>query len=197
MTLFHDPIRLPMPGADVVYHENPDLGIDADALMRILRDETPWQQNHLRFGERMVPEPRLVSWHGDGAYSYSGLTLAPNPWTPTLAALRDRLQEIVGARFNSVLLNLYRSGRDSIGMHADDEPELGREPVIASVSLGDERRFRFERKDRTHKGVGIDLAHGSLVVMRGQTQRNWKHGIDKIRSDRERINLTFRMLQAN
>ena len=197
MTLFQDPVRLPMPDADVTYHEKPDLGIDADALMRILRSETPWMQNHLRFGEKVVPEPRLVSWHGADAYTYSGLTLAPNPWTPTLLALRDRLQDLTGARFNSVLLNLYRSGRDSIGMNADDEPELGRDPVIASVSLGDERRFRFERKDRSLRGVGIDLAHGSLVVMRGATQRNWKHGIDKIRSDRERINLTFRMLQAN
>lgn len=193
MTLFHDPIRLPMPGGDVTYHEKPDLGFDPDALMRVLRSETPWRQNHLRFGERVVPEPRLVSWHGEAAYTYSGLTLAPNPWTPTLTALRERLEEITEASYNTVLLNLYRTGRDSIGMHADNEPELGREPVIASVSLGSERRFKFQRADGTGRPVAIDLAHGSLVVMRGATQRNWKHGIDKVASAGERINLTFRL----
>lgn len=187
------PRRLTMAGADVTYHATPDLGISADDAFTLLRDEIPWEQKSIRIQGREIPQPRLVSWHGDIAYTYSGLRLMPNPWTPTLQRIRDRVEAITGARFNSVLLNRYRGGRDSIGMHADDEPELGLRPIIASVSLGDERIFDMRRKDRTGNTVHIPLKHGSLLVMAGYTQRNWLHGIAKTQ-DRagERINLTLR-----
>ena len=194
--LFRDdrPRDLRLPDADVVLHPAPDLGLPADELLRVLTAETPWEQRSVRIQGREVPQPRLVSWHGDAAYSYSGLTLRPNPWTPLLLRMRESLRALTGADFNSVLLNRYRGGRDSIGMHADDEPELGVRPTIASVSLGAERVFDLRRKDRTGRTVHVPLTHGNLLVMAGDTQRNWLHGIAKTeRPVGERINLTFRL----
>lgn len=188
-----DPLRVPMEGADVTFHRRPDLGMPPRQLKRILRRDIPWEQRSIRIRGREIPQPRLVSWHGEAAYAYSGLKLTLNPWTPTLLALRDRVQEITGATYNSVLLNLYRNGRDSIGFHSDDEPELGPEPTIASISLGDSRTFAFKRKDGTGKRINLELEQGSLLVMAGETQKNWLHGIDKTNEHKgERINLTFR-----
>ena len=189
----NDPLRMPMEGADVTFHRRPNLGSDPRRLLYKLRRDIPWEQRSVRIRGREIPQPRLVSWHGDAAYSYSGMKLTLNPWTDTLSALRDRVQEITGTTYNSVLLNLYRNGRDSIGFHADDEPELGPEPTIASISLGDSRTFAFKRKDGTGKRVNLELEHGSLLVMAGATQKNWLHGIEKTNQNKgERINLTFR-----
>ena len=188
------PRRLDMPGADVTYYAAPDLGASADELFARLMDETPWEQRSITIQGREIPQPRLVSWHGDADYTYSGLKLAPNPWTPMLAGLRHRLQEICDAKFNSVLLNRYRSGKDSVGMHADNEKELRDRPLIASISLGAERVFDMRRADGTGSTVHIPLEHGSLVVMAGTTQKFWKHGIAKTTKPvGERINLTFRL----
>ena len=197
--LFRDeaPRDLRLPGADVVLHPSPDLGLPADELLRRLLAETPWIQRSVRIRGREIPQPRLVSWHGDEAYAYSGLALAPEPWTPLLVALRDRVSALTGSSFNSVLLNRYRGGRDSIGMHADDEPELGARPVIASISLGAERTFDLRRKDGSGRTVHVPLTHGSLLVMSGDTQRNWLHGIAKTdRPTGERVNLTFRLTRS-
>jgi alkylated DNA repair dioxygenase AlkB len=192
----HGPRRLEMPGADVTLHPRPDLGASPDDLFRRLRAETDWQQRSIRIQGREIPQPRLVAWHGDGSYTYSGLTLQAAAWSPTLLAIRERVEALTGATFNACLLNLYRDGRDSIGMHSDDEPEFGHEPTIASVSLGAERVFDFSKKDGTSAPVHVPLGHGSLVVMAGATQRNWKHGIAKTRERvGERINLTFRLLK--
>ena len=189
----NEPTRLQMEGADVTFHRRPDLGMEPRQLLRILRRDIPWEQRSIRIQGREIPQPRLVSWHGEAAYAYSGLKLTLNPWTPTLLALRDRVQEITGASYNSVLLNLYRNGRDSIGFHADDEPELGSQPTIASISLGASRTFALKRKDRTGRRINVELEHGSLLVMAGDTQKNWLHGIDKTGERKgERINLTFR-----
>jgi alkylated DNA repair dioxygenase AlkB len=150
------------------------------------------------FGKE-VPQPRLTAWYGDPAaqYTYSGLTWEPRPWTPTLLDLRRRLEAATDARFNSVLLNYYRDGRDSMGWHADNEPELGAAPAIASLSLGASRRFRLRpyRGGLTHPSFSLDLPTGSLLLMRGPTQQHWQHELPKTaRPVGPRLNLTFRWI---
>lgn len=141
--------------------------------------------------------PRRVAWHADPgyAYRYSALTHEPTPWTEPLSWLRDRLEARLGVRFPGVLVNHYRSGQDAMGFHADDEPILGPEPTIASVSLGAARRFVFKprRADSGAEPVSLELAPGSLLVMRGRTQLEWLHGVPRTkRPVGERINLTWR-----
>ena len=145
---------------------------------------------------REVDCPRLSGWEGDAAYSYSGLTLRPAPWTPGVTAVRRRIEAATGDAFNSVLANLYRDGGDRMGWHADDEPELGRSPVIASASFGAPRRFLLRPK-RGGASVCILLEPGSLLVMRGATQRHWTHSVPPTRRTvGPRINLTFRRILA-
>ena len=148
------------------------------------------------FGVRR-PIPRLEAWYGDldARYSYSGIAHEPLPWTPELAALRDRLRARAGAPFNSVLANLYRDGRDSNGWHSDDEPELGARPLIASVSLGATRRFAFKHRDDAALKQTLELGHGDLLLMAGETQRHYKHALPRTTKPiGERINLTFRQI---
>jgi alkylated DNA repair dioxygenase AlkB len=164
-------------------------------LFRALRERIAWQQEEvLIFGQRRLV-PRLVAWHGDpGAhYSYSGTDHRPEPWTPELEHVRRRARELTGSDFNAVLLNLYRGGSDGMGWHADDEPELGRNPVIASVSLGAERRFCLRHRRRREQRLDLALPHGSLLCMGGPTQHHWLHALPKTRRPvGERINLTLR-----
>jgi alkylated DNA repair dioxygenase AlkB len=160
-----------------------------------LREGIPWRQEEvLIFGQRRLV-PRLVSWHGDpqARYTYSGTPHDPLPWTPALERIRARVADLTGCSFNAVLLNLYRDGRDGMGWHADDEPELGRDPVIASVSLGASRRFCMRHRRHTNSKLDLSLPHGSLLLMSGPTQHHWVHAVPKTRSPvGERINLTFR-----
>jgi alkylated DNA repair dioxygenase AlkB len=153
---------------------------------------TPWRaETVVVFGKRH-PQPRLTAWYGEAGYAYSGLTLAPLPWTPLLAEIRAAVEAACGQRFNSVLLNRYRNERDSMGMHSDDEPELGPAPVIASLSYGATRSFILRHK-RHKQTVRLPLADGSLLLMAGALQENWLHGINKsTRPLGERLNLTFR-----
>ncbi|MEW6372237.1 MAG: alpha-ketoglutarate-dependent dioxygenase AlkB [Pseudomonadota bacterium] len=159
-----------------------------------LRAETPWRQDSIvLFGKRHL-QPRLTAWYGDASYTYSGLRLDPLPWTPLLAELRQAVERACDRPFNSVLLNYYRNERDSMGMHSDDEPELGPEPAIASLSFGATRSFvlRHKRNKRTLK---LALDDGSLLLMSGTLQSHWLHGIHKAtRALGERINLTFRYI---
>jgi alkylated DNA repair dioxygenase AlkB len=139
--------------------------------------------------------PRLVAWHGDpgAVYTYSGTAHEPRPWTDDLRSVRERLQRLTGHRYNSVLLNLYRDGRDGMGWHADDEPELGPAPAIASLSLGATRRFRLRHRGQRELGCAVDLAHGDLLLMAGGTQSAYLHALPKTaRLVGERINLTWR-----
>jgi alkylated DNA repair dioxygenase AlkB len=164
-------------------------------LMHDLRSTIDWRQEQVLVFGRRHPVPRLVAWHGDpGArYTYSGSPHEPLPWTPVLERVRARVQALAGHEFNAVLLNLYRDGRDGMGWHADDEPELGPEPVIASVSLGATRRFCLRHRGRRRQKADIPLPHGSLLVMSGATQRHWVHAVPKTTVPvGERINLTFR-----
>lgn len=170
---------------------------EADAALREILDTTPWQAREITLFGKKVMQPRLTAWMGekDAVYTYSGLRLEPIAWTPRVAELRDRAERVAGTHFDSVLLNLYRNGVDSMGFHSDDEPELGPEPIIASVSLGAVRRFvlRPRRKKGTTEPVTLALPHGSLLVMAGPLQRDWVHGIPKeLRVHDPRVNLTFR-----
>lgn len=171
-------------------------GVEADLLQARLLDEIPWQQHRLRLFGRAVDAPRLSCWIGDAdaAYRYSGVRFEPQPWTPTLAALRDRASAACGERFNSVLANLYRDGRDSMGWHADDEAELGEEPIIGSLSFGAVRRFLVRSRDRSER-LQLDLDHGSLLCMAGRLQRHYQHAVPKTaRPLPARLNLTFRRI---
>jgi len=167
--------------------------------LELLRAELPWVQELYFRGGRVVPAPRLTSFHGDAdcRYLYSGIAYEPSPWTELLLQLRARLRPATGHDFNSVLANLYRDGRDSVGFHADDEPELGPSRdniVIASLSLGAARRFVLKHK-RSGERRCYDLGHGALFVMSGRTQHDWIHALPKTqRAVGARINLTFRLI---
>jgi alkylated DNA repair dioxygenase AlkB len=168
----------------------------AAELTEALLEGLPWQSQQIMMFGKLVDEPRLSSWHGDSgtAYSYSGITLQPKAWTAELMEIKQICEDLSGARFNSVLANLYRNGRDSMGWHSDDEPELGPEPVIASVSLGATRRFDLRHRI-TKETVQVHLGSGDLLVMSQASQRSWMHQIAKTSKVTEpRINLTFRQI---
>ena len=183
-----------LPDARVTYDATFLRPSDADALFATLLRDVDWRQDHIQLFGRTHALPRLQQWFADDglAYTYSRVTLPPAPWPSALDALRTRLQAEVGAPFNSCLASLYRDGQDTNGWHADDEPEFGTDPVIASVSLGAVRTFRM-RHETTRQTWSIELGHGSLLVMAGATQRCWKHTVPRrMRCASPRVNLTFR-----
>ena len=165
-------------------------------VLHELQHEVPWEQQWIRMFSRRIPSPRLTAWYGDAeaVYRYSGTTLRPLPWFDTLSGLRDLIERYLGCQFNSVLLNYYRNGNDAMGRHSDDEKELGENPVIASLSLGDTRQFSLHpRIPNGEAARNMQLPHGSLLVMSGPCQSNWKHSIPRTRKEvGPRINLTFR-----
>jgi alkylated DNA repair dioxygenase AlkB len=189
---------LQIPGADIQWMPALFTASEAASLFDSLTASIEWRHEEILIFGKRVPQPRLTAWHGDADahYQYSGLPLTPRPWTDLLLTIRRRVEQVTQTRYNSVLLNLYRDGNDSMGWHSDDEPELGAEPVIASLSLGQTRLFRLKPKKRDgSKTIGIDLTSGSLLVMRGETQRHYVHAVPKSsRAYAPRINLTFRMI---
>ena len=190
--------NLDLPDAEVTYLPGALARDVADECFRQLRREVDWQQEEIvLFGvKRLVP--RLVAWYGDvdAVYRYSGVEHRPLPWIAPLTELKGLAESLCGQPFNSVLLNLYRDGRDGMGWHADDEPELGPDPAIASLSLGATRRFRMRHRRHRDQTVAIDLEHGSLLLMQGATQHHWLHALPKTsRPAGERINLTFRLVR--
>ena len=197
-----EPIAL--PGADLRYYPRLLSKVEADQHFDRLHAGISWRQNRIRVYGREHDEPRLTAWHGDPGriYAYSGIRAAAAPWTAPLLEIKDRIEAVSGAPFNSVLLNLYRNGRDQVGWHADDEPELGRSPVIGSVSLGDARPFQMTSKQTPGRKIEFEivLQHGSLLLMRGDTQHNWLHQLPR-RSPRShpgcRINLTYRWIEGS
>lgn len=167
----------------------------ADMLLARLTEEIDWEQRSIRMFGRTVLQPRLIRFQGDPGvrYTYSGDSHAASPWHPEVAAIRDRLRREGVGEFNSVLLNLYRDGADSMGWHADDEPELGEDPLIASISLGGTRRFVLRRRADRSLRHELSPGHGSLIVMRGDLQHHWQHQVPRTRRPvPARINLTFR-----
>ena len=188
-----------MQDAEVYFVRTLGLPAPAESLLASLIRETPWRAEDIVVWGKRFPQPRLIAWYGDPgqSYTYSGIDLVPLPWTALLLQIKSRVEAVTAETFNSVLLNHYRDNRDSMGMHSDDEPELGPRPVIASLSLGEQRTLVFKHKTSTSlRSIRLPLPSGSLLVMRGETQRNWKHGINK--EDRmlgARVNLTFRQVK--
>jgi len=188
------PTTLPLDGGDLAIWYRLDLGRPYADLLTHLLDTTPWRQEQITVYGKPYLQPRLSAWHGDVSYRYSGIQLAPMPWTTELLDIKSRVEAQSGQRFNSVLLNYYRDQNDSMGMHSDDERELGPQPVIASLSLGETRDLRLRHKtNRQLKTIRLPLPSGSLLLMQGDTQRNWRHGIARQKLPcGARINMTFR-----
>jgi alkylated DNA repair dioxygenase AlkB len=189
---------LPVSGAKIWYLPHLPLKETHESLLRALIDETPWRTEEITvWGQRHL-QPRLTAWYGDpeSRYRYSGIELMPLPWTKTLQAIRRAVEAAARAPFNSVLLNYYRDHNDRMGFHSDDEPELGKQPTIASLSLGETRTLTLKHRRRKDlEPVRLALESGSLLVMKDQTQRNWKHGIAReSRPCGPRVNLTFRRI---
>lgn len=189
---------IPAPGACILLTPHFLTEKEHSSLFNSLLEQPHWRQDQITIFGQTHDLPRLQAWYGDDDcnYSYSGIELPPLPWSDTLRQLKQRVETASGAEFNSVLLNLYRHGQDSNGWHADDEPELGDSPTIASLSLGATRRFRLRHKfQKDLSAISLDLQAGSLLVMKDDTQENWQHCIPKTaREVGPRINLTFRKI---
>ncbi len=184
-----------LEAAGLIYMPNVAPAPQANAWLDRLRGELDWSQHRVRVFGKVHGAPRLSAWHGDAdcEYTYSALTLVPAPWTPTLLQIRAVACDAAGVEFNAVLANWYRDGNDSMGWHSDDEPELGENPVLGSLSLGEPRRFRMRDRSRRQPPFGFDLMHGSFLILTAHANREWQHSIPKTaRRVGDRINLTFR-----
>ncbi len=182
---------------EYIYIPNFYTGTIADKYLTRLINDIKWEQESMKMYGKEVPFPRLTAWYGDQdkPYSFSGITLQPHPWSPGLSKIKNDIEAKANAQFNSVLLNRYRDGNDSISWHTDAEKELGQNPVIASVNFGAERKFQLKHKD-TDERIEIVLQHGSLLIMQGELQHFWKHQIPKTKKPLgERVNLTFRVIK--
>jgi alkylated DNA repair dioxygenase AlkB len=193
------PQRLSLPGATLLYWPAAIDPCSADNAYNTLKTELDWRQPVVNLFGKTTPSPRLTAWcSAPGvSYTYSGVTHSASAWHPTVAALRNRIERMTDSQFNSCLINYYRDGDDAMGWHSDDEAELGEQPVIASLSVGTTRTFHLKPKSKD-KGVrySLPLESGSLLVMAGNTQANYKHAIHRSRRvHRGRINLTFRRIE--
>lgn len=186
-----------LPDAEIEYHPSLFDSEKSNELFQLLKNEIPWQHDEITVYGKKHLQPRLTSLYGnDGkSYGYSNIIMQPNRWNPLLMFIKNNVESICNENFTTVLLNYYRDGKDSNGWHADNEKELGRNPIIASVSFGVERVFQMKH-NVTNQRQSINLENGSLLVMKGATQHFWKHQIPK--SSKEigaRINLTFRIIK--
>lgn len=187
------PEHLTLPDAELLLWRN--AFTEPEDLYRRLEAGIAWQEESIRLFGRTHRVPRLVAWMGDASYRYSGVDHPPAPWPAAVTEVKDRVEELTGHVFNGILANLYRSGSDGMGWHADDEPELGPAPVVASASFGAARRFQMKRKDGTGGVETIELPSNSLLLMAGPTQAHWLHRVPKTkRPVGPRINLTFRQI---
>jgi alkylated DNA repair dioxygenase AlkB len=189
---------LHLPDADITYYPNFIAHRDATEIFEILKNETLWQQDDIKVFGKVYAQPRLTALYGTNqkSYSYSNIEMIPHNLTPTLANLKERVDITCQSDFTTILLNYYRDGKDSNGWHADNEKELGTNPVIASLSFGQERFFHL--KHRTDKSLKhkLLLQHGSLLLMKGETQHKWLHQIPKTAKQiKGRINITFRIIK--
>ncbi len=191
--------RVAMPDADVCFYPSFFAPREADALFDALRHTIDWKRETITLYGKAHHLPRLTAWYGDPhkTYRYSGIKVEASDWTPALRTIKKAVEPVSAVRFNSVLLNLYRDGSDSVAWHSDDEPELGNNPVIGSVSFGAERVFQMKQKTHREEQRQILLTHGSYLLMKGSTQHHWLHQIPKSRTPMgERMNLTFRIIMA-
>lgn len=190
-------LPLQLPDADIQFYPALLNPADSDRVLTELTQTISWRQDRITIYGRSLLQPRLTAWYGDSGkfYTYSGITMSPAPWTITLLELKATVEAVSGVNFNSVLLNLYRDGNDSMGWHSDDEPELGQNPVIGSLSLGGARRFMLRHRSQKSWKYQLELTSGSFLLMQGTTQHYWQHQVPKTkRSVSPRINLTFRVL---
>lgn len=198
MSLFAEAHRLPLPNSEITYFPNFFKRDWADNCFQELLEQTPWQQDDIKVFGKVYAQPRLTALYGNNgkSYSYSNITMQPHPFSERLLEIKTAIEKQTVEKFTTCLMNLYRDGQDSNGWHADDEKELGQNPVIASVSFGHERYFNLRHKnDKTQKHKLL-LEHGSLLLMAGQTQHFWQHQIAKTAKQvGPRINLTFRIIR--
>lgn len=190
-------LSLPLRDADLAFDPHWLEAGPAQALFDELLADIPWEIHRIRLFGREVDSPRLSCWIGDpdAAYTYSGTRFVPRPWPAPLSPVRERLSRETGIGFNSVLANLYRNGNDSMGWHSDSEAELGPQPAIASLSLGAPRRFVLKQRRDPSVKLAVELPPGSLLLMRGDTQTNYKHALPRTAKPvGARINLTFRRI---
>jgi len=190
-------IILPLPDAVFEYYPNFFTNDEAEALFKKIHDETNWQHDEITIFGKKIAQPRLTCLFGNEGkpYSYSGITMHPNPWNPTLVYIKEKIEAIAQQHFTTVLANLYRYEKDSNGWHADNEKELGRNPIIASVSFGEVRKFQLKHNNNPDAKLTLNLSHGSLLLMKEGSQIHYKHQIPKAtQSKKDRINLTFRTI---
>lgn len=188
---------LHLPDADITYFPNFIKASEATRIFETLLNETPWRQDDIKVFGKVYAQPRLTALYGTNqkSYSYSNIKMTPLPLTETLKDLKYKVDKICQTDFTTLLLNYYRDGKDSNGWHADNEKELGKNPIIASLSFGQERIFHLKHRiDKTRKHK-IVLQHGSLLLMKGETQHKWLHQIPKTAKQLHgRINITFRII---
>ena len=212
MIFFEKERRIPLKNAELLFVESFFKKEEADHLQKQLTENVDWQQGEITIFGKKVLEPRLTAWYGDQGkvYTYSGKTQIPLPWNEPLLSIKRRVEQLTTPSvfltkttentfkpqyFNTVLLNFYRNGNDSMGFHSDDEKELGLNPTIASIYFGESRRFIFRRKDDKNEKFELLLTHGSVLIMSGEMQHYWQHAIPKEpKKTKPRINLTFRWI---
>lgn len=193
-----DKITFDLPDATIEYFPNFFTNKEATDLFEELLTTIPWQQDNITVFGKTHPQPRLTALFGNMGkqYSYSNIVMKPHSWNTLLMQIKNKVEEVCGVSFTTVLLNLYRDGKDSNGWHADNEKELGSNPTIASISFGAERSFHLRHNTIDNAKQKITLEHGSLLVMKGTTQHFWKHQIPKTaKLIAPRINLTFRIIK--
>ena len=198
LSFFDGGVQSPKLPADLMdYRPNFFSREESVELSQALKETITWNQETIQMYGKILNTPRLTAWYGDNSktYAFSGKKYDPYPWTPELLLIKQRVDAAAGITFNSVLLNLYRNGNDSVAWHADDEPELGVNPVIASVSFGQIRRFDLRHKQDHKLKYAVELENGSLLIMKGELQHLWEHQVPKsTKAIKERINLTFRVI---
>ena len=193
-----EPLILDLPDAEIIYYSQFFDKEQADQIYAELLQEIAWQQDNITVFGKTHPQPRLTALYGNEGkpYSYSNITMQPNPWNSLLQKIKFFIEATTECQFTTVLLNQYRDGKDSNGWHADNEKELGTNPIIASLSFGAERVFQLKHNAITDAKKSIVLEHGSLLLMKGSTQHFWKHQIPKkAKPIGNRINLTFRSIK--
>ena len=181
----------------IKYYENYFNPESSHRLMSKLATDILWKRETATVWGKKIVMKRKVAWYGDEgkSYTYSGINLQPNPWSPELLELKSAIEKEANTSFSSVLLNRYRDGKDYVGWHTDAEKELGQNPIIGSVNFGASRKFQLRRIHNPKEKFEVELGHGSLLVMMGETQHYWQHQVPKTaKKIEDRINLTFRKI---
>lgn len=190
--------KLPIEQGEIIYYSKFFEPQTSDFLYQELEKKIKWTQDYFKIYGKSIALPRLTAWYGDPEkrYAYSGIVMNPHPWIEPLLFIKKEIELVTKVKFNSVLINFYRDGNDSVAWHSDDEKELVQYPIIGSVSLGGIRRFMLKPKNKeSSQKYELELADGSFLLMAGETQKHWLHQIPKTKKPvKPRINLTFRVI---